>query len=129
MKLTRVEFKIHVSQRHVLVKATYSLSFKKITTWNSHLYDVVSSMPEKLLHICGVRLSSLHPCKLAVGGFYNPLPLPSDCFGTALNVADPPRERANGGVVCRGRVEGVVWDWAVESSLKSAPMQTRCLRA
>ena len=25
-------------------------------------------------------------------------------FGTALNVADPPRERANGGVVCRGRV-------------------------
>ena len=40
----------------------------------------------------------------AAGGLDKPLPLHTRWFGTALNVADPPREHANGGVVCRGRV-------------------------
>lgn len=36
-----------------------------------------------------------HRCRLTEGGFYNPLPLKGTWFGMALNVADPPRGRAN----------------------------------
>ena len=40
----------------------------------------------------------------AVGGLYNPLSLPANWFGMALNMVDPPCELANGVEVGRKRV-------------------------
>ncbi len=45
---------------------------------------------------------SLHRCRLAAQGFNSPPTLSTTWFGTALNVADPPREHANGGGGERG---------------------------
>ena len=42
-------------------------------------------------------------CRLSVEGLDNTLPLPTRWIGMETNVADPPREHANRGVVCRGR--------------------------
>lgn len=47
-------------------------------------------------------LRGQHQFRLAVGGFYNPLPLQDNWFRVALNVADPP------GGVERESVERVV---------------------
>ena len=50
----------------------------------------------KVLHGHRKILQSLHRCRLTIGRFSNPFPLPANWFVMTLNVADAPHEHANG---------------------------------
>ena len=58
---------------------------------------------KKLLHMLA-KPASMHSLRHADGGPYHPLPLSTNWFGMALNVADPPREHTSAVEVGRERV-------------------------